>query len=47
MRNVIAVTAMLGFVVGGCASGPRGKVAAHQPNEAREIAARLPEIMDA
>ena len=45
MRNVIAVVAMVGLVVGGCASGPRGKV--QQPREAREIAGRLLEIMDA
>jgi ketosteroid isomerase-like protein len=45
MRNVIAVVAMVGLVVGGCASGPRGKVAAQQ--EAKEIAGRLLEIMDA
>jgi ketosteroid isomerase-like protein len=47
MRNVIAVAAMVGLVVGGCASGPRGKVAAQQPREAREIAGRLQEIMNA
>jgi ketosteroid isomerase-like protein len=47
MRNVFAVAAMVGLVVGGCASGPRGKVAAEQPKEAREIAGRLLEIMDA
>ena len=47
MRNVIAVAAMVGLVVGGCASGPRGKVAAQQPREATEIAGRLLEIMDA
>ena len=47
MRNVIAVAAMVGLVVGGCASGPRGNVAAQQPKEAKEIAGRLQEIMDA
>jgi ketosteroid isomerase-like protein len=47
MRNVIAVAAMVGLVVGGCASGPRGKVAAQQPKEAKEITARLLEIIDA
>jgi hypothetical protein len=36
---------MVGLAVGGCASGPRGKV--QQPREAREIAGRLLEIMDA
>jgi hypothetical protein len=45
MRNVIAVATMVGLVVVGCASGPRGKV--QQPREAREIAGRLLEIMDA
>ena len=47
MRNVFAVVAIVGMVVGGCASGPRGKIAAQQPKEAREIAGRLLEIMDA
>ena len=47
MKNVIAVAAIVGLLVGGCASGPRGKVAAQQPREAREIAGRLLEIMDA
>lgn len=47
MRNVFAVAAMLGLVVGGCANGPGGKVAAQQPKEAREIASRLQEIIDA
>ena len=47
MRNMIAVAAMVGLVVGGCASGPRRNVAAQQPKEAREIAGRLLEIMDA
>ncbi len=47
MRNVFAVAAIVGLVVGGCASGPRAKVAAEQPKEAREIAGRLLEIMDA
>lgn len=45
MRNAIAVVAMVGLVVGGCASGPRGKV--QQFREAREIGGRLLEIMDA
>jgi len=35
------------MAVGGCASAPRGKAAAEQPKEAREIAGRLLEIMDA
>jgi ketosteroid isomerase-like protein len=47
MRNVIAVAAMVGLVVGGCASGPRGRVAAEHPKETKEIAGRLLEIMDA
>ena len=47
MRNVFAVAAIVGLVVGGCASGPRGKVAAEQPKEVREIAGRVLEIMDA
>ena len=41
------MAAIVGLVVGGCASGPLGKVAAEQPKEAREIASRLLEIMDA
>jgi ketosteroid isomerase-like protein len=47
MKNVIAVAAIVGLMVGGCATGPRTKVAAEQPKEAREIAGRLLEIMDA
>jgi ketosteroid isomerase-like protein len=47
MRNVFAVAAIVGLVVGGCASAPRAPVAAAQPKEAREIAGRLLEIMDA
>jgi ketosteroid isomerase-like protein len=47
MRNVFAVAAIVGLVVGGCASGPRAPVAAERPKEAREIAGRLLEIMDA
>lgn len=47
MRNVFAVAAIVGLVVGGCASGPRGKVAAEQPKEVMEVAGRLQEIMDA
>ena len=47
MRNVFAVAAIVGMVASGCASGPRGKVAAEQPKEAKEIAGRLLEIMDA
>jgi ketosteroid isomerase-like protein len=47
MRNVFVVAAIVGLLVGGCATGPRGKGAAEQPKEAREIAGRLLEIMDA
>jgi ketosteroid isomerase-like protein len=47
MRNVFAVAAIVGLMVGGCASGPGRKVAPQQPKEAREIAGRLLEIMDA
>jgi len=41
------MAAIVGLVVSGCASGPRGKVAAAQPKEAKEIAGRLQEIIDA
>lgn len=47
MRNVIAMLVIVGLMVGGCATGPRWKVAAEQPKEAKEIAGRLLEIMDA
>ena len=47
MRNVLAVLAMIGLMAGGCASGPRGTVAAEQSKEAKEIAGRLLEIIDA
>jgi len=47
MKKIYVVAAIVGLVVGGCASGPRGKAAAQQPREAREIAGRLLEIMDA
>jgi ketosteroid isomerase-like protein len=47
MRNVFAVAAIVGLVVGGCASGPRAPVAVVQPKEAREITDRLLEIIDA
>jgi ketosteroid isomerase-like protein len=47
MRNVIAVAAIVGLMVGGCATGPQGKVAAGQPREAKEISSRLLEIIDA
>jgi ketosteroid isomerase-like protein len=46
MRNVIAVTAMVGLVVG-CASGPRGKVAPEHVKERAQIQHRLEEIIDA
>jgi len=47
MRNVIAVAAIVGLMVGGCATGPRGKVTAQQPKEVKEITSRLLEIIDA
>jgi ketosteroid isomerase-like protein len=47
MRNVFAVAAMVGLLVGGCASGPRAPAAAEHPKELKAIAGRLLEIMDA
>lgn len=47
MRNVFAVLAILSMALGGCATSPREKGAAAQPNEAKEITARLLEIIDA
>lgn len=47
MRTFSAVLAMLVIGLGGCATSPREKSASAQPKEAKEITARLLEIIDA